>query len=252
MAKNRKVLVIIMDQFRADCINGALAEHVQLPNIQAFRKDAVSFEKHYSVVNPCGPSRTSILTGMYAMNHRSIRNGTPLADGIPNIAGEMRKSGYEPMLFGYTDTSLDPRNRHANDPALTTEENVMPEFREMLEMRFRESYPWRADLKSKGYDIPDFSEFYYPVSPDPDRAPRPNDPPFYKAEDSDTAFLTDKLLLDLSVRTDQNWFALATYLRPHPPLVAPEPYNKMYDPEALPKPARLQRRQSKRPYTHLW
>jgi len=239
MSTKRKILVIISNQLRADCVEGSLAEHVNLPNIAALRKDAVTFTKHFSVTNPCGPSRASIFTGKYAMNHRSIRNGTPMSDGITNIAREMRKSGYDPMLYGYTDTSLDPRSRHPNDPDLKTEEGLMPGFREMLEMRLMESYPWRAYLKSKGYDLPEYDHFYDAISPDPTRPARPDDPPFYKAEDSDTAFLTNSLIHDLSVRTDQDWFAVATYIRPHPPLVAPEPYNKMYDPADLPKPARL-------------
>ena len=93
MTDKRKVLMIIIDQLRADCIEGELAAHVDLPNITALRRDAVTFTKHFSVTNPCGPSRASIFTGMYAMNHRSIRNGTPMADDLPNIAREMRKSG---------------------------------------------------------------------------------------------------------------------------------------------------------------
>lgn len=239
MSKKRKILVIISDQLRADCVTGALAEHIRIPNIDALRKDAVTFTRHFSVTNPCGPSRASIFTGKYAMNHRSIRNGTPMSDGITNIAREMRKSGYDPMLFGYSDTSLDPRIRHPNDPDLKTEESLLPGFREMLEMHFKESYPWRAYLKSKGYDIPDYARFFDPISPDPARPARPDDPPFYRAEHSDTAFLTTSLLHDLAVRTDQDWFAVATYIRPHPPLVAPEPYNKMYDPTDLPMPKRL-------------
>ena len=239
MSQPRKVLIIIVDQLRADCISGALADHLDTPNIDALREDAVTFTKHFSVTNPCGPSRASMFTGQYAMNHRSIRNGTPLSNNITNIALEVRKSGYDPMLFGYTDTTIDPRGRHPNDPDFKSEERLLPGFREVLEMRYMESYPWRADLKDKGYDIPDYSEFYHSISPDPSRPARPDDPPFYKAEDSDTAFLTNALIKKLAVRADQNWFALATYLRPHPPLVAPEPYNKMYNGAALPLPDRM-------------
>ena len=239
MSKKSKILVIISDQLRADCVEGALANHVSLPNIAALRKDAVTFTKHFSVANPCGPSRASIFTGMYAMNHRSIRNGTPMAEGITNIAREIRKSGYDPMLYGYTDTTIDPRTRHPNDPVLKNEESVLPDFRQVLEMHAQESYPWRAHLKSKGYDIPEYAHFYDAISPDPSRPARPDDPPFYSAEHSDTAFLTDELIRDLAVRTDQSWFAVATYIRPHPPLVVPEPYNKMYDPAELPMPHRL-------------
>jgi len=116
MLQKRKVLIVILDQLRADCIKGGLAEHVKTPNIDAFRKEAVTFTRHFSVTNPCGPSRTSIFTGMYAMNHRSVRNGSPLADKITNLAREARKSGYDPLLFGYTDTSIDPRSRPPTTP----------------------------------------------------------------------------------------------------------------------------------------
>jgi len=239
LARRRNALFIIMDQFRADLLTGALANHVDLPNIRALQGDAVTFTNHYSVVNPCGPSRASILTGLYSMNHRSVRNGTPLSANITNIALELRKSGYEPLLYGYTDTSLDPRVRHPNDPDLLSEEGVLPGFREIVEMRYKHSFPWRAHLAAKGYALPDFADFYNPVSPDPNRAARPDDPTFYSARDSDTAYLTDRLIDDLPARKRGGWFAMVTYIRPHPPLVAPAPYNKMYCPDDLPLPRRM-------------
>jgi len=239
MPSRRKFLMILIDQFRADCLNGALADHIDLPHIRALAGDGVQFNSHFSVTNPCGPSRASILTGQYAMNHRSVRNGTPLADDTPNIAREMRKAGYEPLLYGYTDTSRDPRGKAADDPVLRTYEEVLPGFTEIVEMRIEYgSFPWQADLKAKGYDLPDYHAFYVPKSPDPTRAPRADDPAFYKAEDSDTAFLTNAFLSDMAGRVDQSWFALLTYIRPHPPLVAPAPYNKMYQGRNLPLPHR--------------
>lgn len=238
MPGKRKILFVIIDQLRADCIQGALAKHVKLPNIQAFRAQAVTFTNHFSVTNPCGPSRASLLTGLYAMNHRAVRNGTPLDRSTTNLALEARKSGYDPMLFGYTDTAQDPRDFHANDPALADEEMVLPGFHEIVEMSAQKSFPWRADLKSKGYDLPLYSDFYRPVPSQPGQPAQLNDPAFYSAADSDTAFLTDALLKDLAVRTEQNWFATITFIRPHPPFVAPAPYNKMYDPADLPLPAR--------------
>jgi arylsulfatase A-like enzyme len=221
------VLFIVIDQLRADCIFGALADKINLPNIKHLMNDSVSFKSHYSVANPCGPSRASLLTGQYAMNHRSVRNGTPLVKDCINIATQMRKLRYEPMLFGYTDTSLDPTSFHANDPAISTYEQVLPGFNEKLEMRFEESYPWRSHLKQQGYQTPDYTEFYHPITPT-GAVPKIDDPAFYKAEHSDSAFLTDQTLNELSVRTDKPWFAHVTYIRPHPPLVAPSPYNSMY------------------------
>ncbi|WP_424980407.1 alkaline phosphatase family protein [Leisingera sp. S232] len=235
---NRNVLFIIIDQLRADCVSGALADHVNLPNIRAFMQEGVSFERHFSVTNPCGPSRASILTGQYAMNHRSVRNGTPLRHDTPNIATEMRKAGYLPMLFGYTDTSQDPRAYDANDPALRSYEYPMTGFHEMTEMRLEMSYPWQSHLMNRGYQFEKFWDVYKPVSPD-GGAPSLNDPALYAAEDSDTAFLTDSFLGKMSAYQKESWFAHLTYIRPHPPLVAPAPYNSMYDPASVPLPQRL-------------
>ncbi|CUI00200.1 alkaline phosphatase family protein [Leisingera aquaemixtae] len=234
----RNVLFIIIDQLRADCVFGAMARHVELPSIRAFMQEAVSFQRHYSVTNPCGPSRASILTGQYAMNHRSVRNGTPLRHDTPNIATEMRKAGYLPMLFGYTDTAQDPRAFDANDPALRTYEFPMNGFHEMTEMRLEMSYPWQSHLMNRGYEFENYWDVYKPVSPG-GGAPRLNDPALYAAEDSDTAFLTDSFLGKMAAYHKESWFAHLTYIRPHPPLVAPAPYNTMYDPASLPLPQRL-------------
>ena len=65
------------------------------------------------------------------MNHRSVKNGTPLDRRHTNIALEVRKGGYDPTLFGYTDSCPDPRWLDPGDPALTTYEGVLPDlFRE--------------------------------------------------------------------------------------------------------------------------
>ncbi|WP_375698513.1 sulfatase-like hydrolase/transferase [Pseudophaeobacter sp. TrK17] len=236
-AQKKNVLFILIDQLRADCLTGALAAHVALPNLRSLMAEAVTFEQNYTVVNPCGPSRASILTGQYAMNHRSVRNGTPLRHDTPTLPGEMRKAGYTPMLFGYTDTARDPRTHHPNDPAIRTYEQHMDGFQEMLEMRLEMSYPWRADLLSKGYTFDTYWDLHRPVSPTGGPA-RLNDPAPYSADDSDTAFLTNRFLATMPAYGDQSWFAHLTYIRPHPPLVAPAPYNAMYDPADLPLPLR--------------
>lgn len=242
MPAPRNVLFITLDQFRADCLSGALAEHVDLPHLRDLMADAVSFDRHYSVVNPCGPSRASLLTGQYAMNHRAIRNGAPLRHDTPNLATEIRKAGYLPLLFGYTDSTQDPRVHHPDDPALQTYEHPMVGFHEAVEMRLDMSYPWRSHLLNSGYRFETYRDVYKPVAPD-GGPPRLNDPALYRAEDSDTAYLTDAFLNQMSGRRDESWFAHLTYIRPHPPLVAPAPYNDMYDPASLPPPTRLRHAQ---------
>lgn len=227
-----KVLFITMDHFRADLLIGGLANVAQLPNLRQLMTESVSFSNHFSVTTPCGPARASLLTGLYAMNHRSVRSGTPLASHHTNLALELRKAGREPLLFGYTDTAHDPTVKHEHDPDLTSYEGLMPGFSEVVQMRFDTSYPWVANLESKGYDVSGYWPLYYPVGDD---GGRPEDPPKYSAQDSDTAFLTDETIKHLNVRKSQDWVAHVTYIRPHPPLHAPHPWNSLHAAEDMPE-----------------
>jgi arylsulfatase A-like enzyme len=234
--KNRlNTLFIVIDQLRADCVFGSLAEYVDLPNIRGLAEDAVSFRAHYSVTAPCGPSRVSMLTGQYASNHGATRNGTPLKRDTPTVATAAREAGFDPLLFGYSDTSHDPRFLDPTDPRLFSYEEVAPGFDEVVRMRLEGDYSeWEAHLRAHGYDVPPYPELYRPTGDSP------ASPAFYAAEHSDTAFLTDRTLEALSSR-DEGWFAHLTYIRPHPPFVAPAPYNTMYAAKDMPLPLKAAR-----------
>ena len=225
--KKPNILFVVFDQMRADALIGELADTVSLPNLNAFMADAVTFTNHVSVTSPCGPARASLLTGQYAMNHRSVRNGTPLPHDKPNLARCLRDGGIQPLLYGYTDTSPDPRQYPAGDPVLTSYEQVLPGFMEAQEMRFDSNRAWLSHLDQLGYDIAPGNSVFRPAGPNPDS------PALYAAADSDTAFLTDRLLADLPSR-DDGWCAHITFIRPHPPFVAPAPYNELLNKADMP------------------
>lgn len=233
MMKKPNILLIIVDQLRADILHGRLADAARLENLAALAEECCVFERHYSVVTPCGPSRVSLFTGQYAMNHRAVRNGTPLRHDTPNLAREMRRAGYEPLLFGYTDVAQDPRVLDPDDPRLTSYEELLPGFTEALRMRQEtDDNAWRDHLRGRGYEVPEGMALYVP------EGDTIAGPARYRAEDSDTAFLTDRFLERMEGE-DQGWFAAVTFIRPHPPFVAPAPYNEMYDPDDLPAPVGL-------------
>lgn len=235
-----KVLFVTLDQMRGDALSALGHPCARTPTLDALAGEGVLFRRHYAQASPCGPSRAALLTGLYQMNNRSVRNGTPLDARHTNLALEARPLGRVPTLFGYTDTSPDPRGFPAGDPALTTYEGVLPGFEVGCQMT-EEGWPWRAHLRAKGYDLPDAPmDVYRPVDGGAGFAgPRDHPPrPIYTAEDSDTAFLTDRLLEWLGPRRGQDWFVHLSYLRPHPPLIAPEPYASLIDPEDVPRPDR--------------
>ncbi|MBX6321450.1 MAG: sulfatase-like hydrolase/transferase, partial [Rhodospirillaceae bacterium] len=238
-ASLRKVLFISADQWRADSLG--LVDHpcVRTPHLDALARQGVAFRRHYTQASPCGPARASLLTGLYMMNHRSVRNGTPLDARFTNLALEARKAGYEPTLFGYTDTSADPRGRPPADPAVRTYEGVLPGMSVGLKLP-EHMAEWLADLKAKGYRFEGRHDVYRPAEDCHDAPGRGHAfrPTIFRAEDSETAFLGAAVRRFLSVRRREPWFVHAVFLRPHPPIICPEPYNRLIDPADVPLPVR--------------
>ena len=229
----KNVLFITADQWRGECLS-SLGHRVQTPNLDALAADGAIFTRHYANAVPCGPSRASLHTGMYLQNHRSGTNGTPLDARHTNWALEVRQSGYDPVLFGYTDTANDPRAYEPDHPYLKSYEGPLPGINPVCMMG---TYPdaWAEWLASKGIDIPDPNwELYTQKADQPEyehggREPAPLALP---AELHDTRFMTDQVIDYIGDQQD-SWFVHLSLLRPHPPWVAPEPYNRMYPPAAL-------------------
>jgi arylsulfatase A-like enzyme len=230
-------LYLTVDQWRGDCLSAAGHPVVQTPALDRLAARGVRFANHWSVTAPCGPSRASLHTGQYLMNHRAVNNGTPLDDRLDNVARVARRHGYDPTLFGYTDTSVDPRLvDDPADPRLFDYEGVLPGFTPATVLTWRNMGPWLAWLEAKGHTIPaTWEELFAPIADYPgadDHAPSWA-PSRFPAEHTETAFLTERFLAWHERRSDAGpWFAHLSYIRPHPPYRAPEGYHDRYDPEA--------------------
>jgi arylsulfatase A-like enzyme len=169
------------------------------------------------------------------MHHRSVNNGTPLDDRFTNIAREARALGYDPTLFGYTDTSVDPRTvADPDDPRLRDYEGVLPGFAVDTLLTGVHVGPWLRWMAAKGVDVPStWRELYEPLPGHPDavEGSRRWAPSRIAAAHTETAFLTERLLSWLDRRDDEAWFAQVSYIRPHPPYRAPLGYHDRYDPD---------------------
>ena len=231
------VLLITADQWRGECLGALQHPCLRTPCLDRLAADGVLFARHFSQATPCGPGRASLHTGMYQHNHRVVANGTPLAARHTNVALEARKAGLEPVLFGYTDVTADPRCRDPADPALHRIDDTLPGMTPVVRMD-DEMYPWIADLLTKGYTIPEGElGVFTPPLGNSARGGTYN-PALFSAEDSATAFLTNAAMQYVSVRGRKPWFVHLSFLSPHPPFVVPAPYHDMYDPESVPRPVR--------------
>jgi len=238
MGEIRNILFVTFDQWRGDCLSAMGHKVIRTPVLDSLAQDGILFRNHFTNAAPCGPARASLFTGLYPMLHRSVRNGTPLDDRHTNLALEARKAGLEPVLFGYTDASADPRGLNQSDPRLQGYEGLLPGFEEELRhATAREA--WEAWLTRKGHEFPRGIGFNWL----PDRVGMEDEP--YAAaparlslEDWDTRFMTDRALGYIEGRGDKPWFVHMSYWPPHPPFVVPAPYNSRYDRKDVPLPHR--------------
>jgi arylsulfatase A-like enzyme len=229
------VLFVTVDQWRGDCLGHAGHPVVKTPNLDRLAASGVSFRRHFAQAAPCGPSRASLYTGMYLMNHRSVLNGTPLDARHTNVAKVARGQGYEPALFGYTDMTVDPRTVAPDDPRLRSYEGVLPGFDDVAPLPEGNPAQWLDWLRAEGVDLPDDWRLFVD-RPAPDTQWRTQ----YDAKHTQTVYLTDRFLdfVDDKTAAGTPWFAHVSYLRPHPPFLAPAPYDTMFAGAPVPAPVR--------------
>jgi arylsulfatase A-like enzyme len=168
------------------------------------------------------------------MNHRVVRNGTPLDRRHDTIALAVGRLGYEPVLFGFTDQAADPRTVPADSPWLTTYEGILPGFRAAVRVA-ENPEPWLAWLEQRGHPRPtNFWDVYRPACGSGGRPT--NAPPAYGPDETQTAFLTDAFLDWLVTQSaGVPWFAHLSYLNPHPPFIVPAPFNTLYEAHVGPR-----------------
>lgn len=235
------VLLVTIDQWRADSLGCAGHPCARTPAIDRLAARGVRFTRHFAQTAPCGPSRASLLSGMYLHNHRAVDNGTPLDSRFTNLALELRSAGYRPTLFGYTDTTVDPRTVDDPDDArLRTYEGVLAGFD--IEVQLPEAADaWLEWLRTKGYDVPaSVGELYEDRDHNGAEGRGASWAPVrYASEHTEAAFLVERFI-DWHSRLphDESWAAHVTFLRPHPPFVAPAPWHDLIDPAIVPMPVR--------------
>jgi arylsulfatase A-like enzyme len=235
--KPRNVLLIVVDQWRADHVPHLGATHLQTPNLDRLCREGVTFRNHVTTAVPCGPARASLLTGLYLMNHRQVQNWIPLDRRHVTLPQAARAAGHDPALIGYTTTVPDPRSTSPNDPRFRNLGDTMEGWRPVGEFGPEHDgyFGW---LEQKGYPVPiSRDDIWLPEGEDavtgatdrPARIPK---------ELSDSAYFTEKALTYLKGRRQKPFFLHLGYYRPHPPFVVSAPYHNRYDPADMPAPVR--------------
>ena len=210
------VLLIIADDLNCDL--GAYGNLVvKTPNIDRLAERGILFENAHNQYPLCGPSRASIMTGMYTNQTKITKNNMNLRNSIPDVitlGQRFRQHGYQSVrigkIFHYDNPSA--IGTSGNDDIYSWDQTVNPYGRDKIEeykintltpRKYGGTLSW---LAADGTD----------------------------EEQTDGIGVGEAMKkLDNFAKTNTPFFLAVGFFRPHTPFVAPKRYFDLYNQEEI-------------------
>lgn len=248
---NRNVLFIMCDQLRFDYLGCYGHPFLHTPNIDMIAARGVRFTNAYVQSPICGPSRMSVYTGRYVRSHGSSANGVPLRVGEPTLGDHLKEIGVRTVLIGKTHMAADVEGmkRLGLDPrSIIGVETAQCGFDpyERDDGVHTDGGPkdlaYNEYLRSLGYGADNPWEHWANSAEAPDgrvldgsllsHADRPSRIP---EEHSETSYMTRRAIefMHEAEAAGGPWCAHLSYIKPHWPYIAPEPYHALYGREDI-------------------
>lgn len=97
----RNIVLILSDDHRYDAMGFTKAQpFLQTPNLDRLAAEGVHFKNAFVTTSLCSPSRASILTGLYAHQHRVVDNDHPIDPRLIFFPEYLQRAGYETAFVG--------------------------------------------------------------------------------------------------------------------------------------------------------
>lgn len=190
------VLLIVMDDQRADYLGYAGNPDVVSPRLDELAAAGVVFENCFVTTPICTPGRAELFSGCSTDENGVPWFDTPIRADLELLPAPFARAGYETAFFGKWHNDGHPRDR-----GFSFTDRVMFDARD-----FAARYP------EHGHDLI-FDE------------------PSGSVEGHSTDLFTDAAIRWLSGRRPGPWCAVVAYHSPHDPFQPPEPYRSMFPPK---------------------
>jgi arylsulfatase A-like enzyme len=200
--KQPNVIVFFTDQQRWDT-TGVHGNPLGLtPNFDQMARQGTHLEYAFTCQPVCGPARSCLQTGLYATSTGCYKNGIPLRQDLPTLAGYFNEAGYDTGYIGKWHLAV-------------TRDQPVPQH-----LRGGYNYWLAADA------LEHTSDAYETLLYDNDN--RPVKLPGYRVD-----ALTDAAIRFIDNRKSKPFFLFLSYLEPHhqnhrDDYPAPEVYRDMY------------------------
>jgi arylsulfatase A-like enzyme len=251
MAGPKNILFIMADQLRYDYLGCTGHPTIKTPHIDALAARGVNFSRTYCQAAVCGPSRMSFYTGRYMFTHGGTYNNIPVRVDERTMGDHLRPLGYRVGLVGKThfrrdvagmeklgispsgdlgillsESGFEPWER---DDGLHPDQSADPDLAYNRYLR-EKGYegggnPWHTVANSaEGPDGEVLSGWNMRNVGLPARVARAH---------SETAYMTDLAMAKIEELGAAPWCMHLSYIKPHWPYMAPDPYHAMYGPNMI-------------------
>jgi len=249
--KPKNILFIMCDQLRWDYLSCYGHPTLLTKNIDRLASRSLRFTRAFVQSPVCGSSRMSFYTGRYVRSHGASYNGVPLKVGEWTMGDYLRPLGLDTALVGKThmkadaegmeklgiepdsiigvrvaECGFDPYERddglHAHGPVGRYDPREPAYNRYLNQKGYGGDNPWHDwanAAEGEGGELASGWAMRHARKP-----ARVNE------EHSETPYMTRRAMDYISEHGSRPWCLHLSYIKPHWPYIAPEPYNDMYGP----------------------
>lgn len=224
--KPKHILYLVADELRADCIAPYGNTQVHTPALDSLAADGRIYENAFCTFPVCTPSRYSMMTGLYAHQHRCLDNRTGIPADLPTLPQLLHDNGYRTGAVGKLHCNP-PRQELGFEWALLAEQ--------CGEGRYEDDY--HRFLQERGLvdtvDLMDQCEEWR------NKAPREywdsfgNLPPQIPEGSDSTSWIGENALRKVEQWGEESQFLMVSFIKPHHPFDAPEAWRKQYRAEEM-------------------
>lgn len=99
--KPKNILFVLTDDHRHDAMGFMKAQSFgETPTLDRLAREGVHFRNAFVTTALCSPSRASILTGLYAHQHKVVDNNHPIPPGLVYYPQYLQAAGYDTAFIG--------------------------------------------------------------------------------------------------------------------------------------------------------
>lgn len=223
---NKNVLILLVDQWRAECFGFKNHKFVKTPNIDKLALHSVNFSNSHTVTPLCSPARGCLLTSLVPHINGVIDNlyvgaskQKPLSDCNDTWLKAAARNGFctayfgkwhlgewDPQKYGITTDVFKQElsNKNKSFAMANSRGELLPDAIK------RKTVSWKADENIDSGKLP-----YYGIRPDESTAP--------------DHIACENTIEYLSKTSDKAWCVTMSLRSPHFPLSVPEPFYSMYN-----------------------